>query len=746
MKKLVYSKNVKYIFTFFIALGYVDCKIIAQQNISFTLTSDSTQTMTPFTTGLVFKKGDIKGFPKLTIPDQQVIIKRRWNDGSVKHAIASGHISLSANVSKTVYVHDSLAASGGVNLTATSIQAANPVASVQLGSFGTVNLSSLLATPTRVWISGPEMVEAHYHSKVGTDASLSVWFQVRLYKSGHIWIRSIVENGNLDILNTPEKRCNPIVTIGGTMIYNNAGDTLITYGNTRWTAEGWIDGNISVIAAQNTSYLNSTKLVPNYWKRNPSEASLNALPQKYTPMTGGSWEPNMGSAGYSPQIGLLPLWDALYITTGDKRAYNAVVLNAKALNSYPIIWSDGNTNLPVRPSDRSSWTVYGPSAGGTDDLGAGSLVWEIAHHGSGGYLAYMITGDYYFLETMEYQSSVCYLANSSSHGSGTNRHMGSQTRASAWALRTLSQLAGIAPDGDVICADYSNLLAGNIDFLQAQPQKINGTGIGYLYEYNIDLYAPGTIAPWQQHFFIQSIGMGSDLEPLVDMTKYNSVRDYLYRAAVGILGDSTNYCFTMAYAYNIKISNGGNYDPASWYQDWKTVYDATFGGSVSGCSNTLQGGSGGSPLYACTGYWGNLLPAISYAVDHQAPGASAAWARLTGSTNWGVIESSGFDDTPIWGIVPRQNVMISVPTITAQQPEIKIYPNPSNGVFNIDLSDLKNKDTELAVYNIMGQCISKELVNGIPYQLDLSQHAEGMYILKVNNGIEKKNYSIAVVK
>jgi hypothetical protein len=53
------------------------------------------------------------------------------------------------------------------------------------------------------------------------------------------------------------------------------------------------------------------------------------------------------------------------------------------------------------------------------------------------------------------------------------------------------------------------------------------------------------------------------------------------------------------------------------------------------------------------GYWGNLMPAIAYAVDHGAPGASAAWARLTGASNWSVLASAGFDDIPIWGIVPR---------------------------------------------------------------------------------------------
>jgi len=69
---------------------------------SFALTSPTNQTMAPFTVGLGFKKGDVPGTPVLSIPDQQVIVMRRWNDGSVKHAIASGHVSLSANSPKTI--------------------------------------------------------------------------------------------------------------------------------------------------------------------------------------------------------------------------------------------------------------------------------------------------------------------------------------------------------------------------------------------------------------------------------------------------------------------------------------------------------------------------------------------------------------------------------------------------------------------------------------------------------------------
>ncbi len=645
-----------------------------EQVTFFQLTSTITGTF-PFTVGLGFKKGDVSNSFTLDITDYQVVVKKYWNDGSVKHAIVSGKVALTANMAKTINVLKAGTAPIGVNLTATDIQVANPSASVQLGSIGTVNLSSLLASPFRTWISGPEMVEAHYRSQVGSDPSLVVWFYVRFYKGGQIWIRTVAENGYLDI-STNNKTYVPIVIIGGTTIYNNGGVSLSHYAHTRWTTEGWIGiSDPQIMAKLDTNYLEDAKLVPNYFDKTPSAATLNGLYQSYSPMQQGGWTQNMGEAGFQDQIGLLPLWDALYISSGgDARAYKSVLANAKALNSYAIVWNDSVTKLPMKPSDRPTWSFDGPNQGGGNPPSAGSLQWEVAHHGSGGYLAYILTGDYYYLETMENQAANIYLGAGSvnwatdppSNNYGTSRIINGQTRGYAWFFRTLSQLAGIAPSGDTIVADYASLLGNNIANFKSIKDTVNPPGIGYLYEYNASLYGPGLVAPWQQHFFIQSLGMGSDIEPLTNMAAYNDVRDYMYRASAGILGNSSGYCFTEASQYNIKSNDGTSGSPNGWYKTWAGVYQGTFT-IPSACGNTLNGSSGGAPSVASTGYWGNLLPAIAYAVDHGAPGASAAWTRLTSANNWSTVENSGFSDAPIWGIVPR--VSISSDTVPPAAPQ-----------------------------------------------------------------------------
>lgn len=64
---------------------------------------------------------------------------------------------------------------------------------------------------------------------------------------------------------------------------------------------------------------------------------------------------------------------------------------------------------------------------------------------------------------------------------------------------------------------------------------------------------------------------------------------------------------------------------------------------------------------------------------------------------------------------------------------INIYPNPSKGVFNINLPVfINNVDSEL--YNINGALISsqKYTLNGKKFELDITDKPAGMYFLKVN--------------
>jgi hypothetical protein len=631
---------------------------------AFTLTTSAASGTYPFSVGLGFARGELSGSLALNLANFQVIVKRTWNDGSIKHAIVSGRAALVQNVPLTVAV-SSGQAPAGTALTAQDIQGATPSASVQCGSFGTVQLSSLLGSPVRTWVSGREMVECHYRGDVGGGTALSAWFHVRLFADGRLWIRVAVENGYLDngsggLASNTSRSYVPTVTIDGAVAFNNGGSSLTHHANTRWSAEGWIGGNPLVTPLQNAAYLRSTRLVPNYGYTSPSAATLEALTQTYTPMGRGPHTATMGDTGFQSAIGILPNWDALYCTSGDARARRAVLAGSSSVNSYAIVWRDRNTQQPPRPSSYATWTLEGPGGGGYDSQAAGSLVWEIHHHPSAGYLAYLVTGDYWHLETAAFQAASCYLYTSSNRGTGTSRLLQpGQTRGIAWSLRSVGQYAAIAPDSDLgsggVAADYRSLLANNYAVHKAAIDA-NGSMIwsGSVFQSVYGNWgAAGSVAPWMTDFWVMTNGHLSDAEPLANPANLHAVRDWMYRWVIGRLGAVGNvneFPFTQAaqYGLNVATSSSG----AVWHQGWGAVFLQTLGVNNSGSGNTLLGNSGANPSEMATGYWGNLLPAIAYAVDHGASNAAAAWNRLRGASNFS-SSTSAFHNTPVWGVLPR---------------------------------------------------------------------------------------------
>lgn len=635
---------------------------------TFTLTSTSTQTDAPFMLGVPIKNGDIPAGQSAFVsePNARVVIKRRWNDGSVKHAIIVGRTSLTANVAKMLTIYRGAAASW-TNLTSTSIQSAAPTASVQCGSIGTVSLSSLLATPFRTFISTPEMVECHYRSQVGADTNLIVWFHVRLWAGGRMWVRAVVENGF--VTTSPgTKTYAPTVIVGGTTVYSAA--SISHYAHARWTAEGWIGGNPEVTPAHNVAYCISTKLLPNYWKRTPSASALNALTQTYTPMALGQLPVNMQAGGWADYIGLIPNWDALYCTSADPRAWRSMLANSSHFGTYSIFKRSATTNRVPMPSSFPSTTLTGYSA--ANAVGT----WELNHLANEGYAAYLFSGDYFHLEQLGFNASACYFAMDSSKGSGTNRIFTAETRGTGWSLNVLGHFCAIAPtegeatDDVSVVTDYRTLFTNNATHwagvVSTPPNQL-----GSPYQYILGLWGDGsgspvvpgtgTVAWWMTNFWVMVNGHVSKIEPVASMANFNALRDFMYKWTIGMLGDTgaSNFHFSRAGSYyGVVINNDDSNVPSSFYQTWGEVWTASFGSANAETSNALSdGGHGGGSSYDVANIyahrWPTVLAAMAYAKDDNAVGADAAWARLTGASNWNTFASQGWSDLPLWGIVPR---------------------------------------------------------------------------------------------
>lgn len=86
----------------------------------------------------------------------------------------------------------------------------------------------------------------------------------------------------------------------------------------------------------------------------------------------------------------------------------------------------------------------------------------------------------------------------------------------------------------------------------------------------------------------------------------------------------------------------------------------------------------------------------------------------------------------------------SVSSITMPQNETKVYPNPSNGKFTIEItnyeSGIANQNNEIEIYNMMGQRIYSEALRPTSFrgrqaqgdiQIDLSNQPAGIYLYRI---------------
>lgn len=65
-------------------------------------------------------------------------------------------------------------------------------------------------------------------------------------------------------------------------------------------------------------------------------------------------------------------------------------------------------------------------------------------------------------------------------------------------------------------------------------------------------------------------------------------------------------------------------------------------------------------------------------------------------------------------------------------PEIVVYPNPSNGIFKVDLSELKFNEGFIKVSDVMGRIIFEEKISPKMVNINLSQALPGHYFLIVS--------------
>jgi hypothetical protein len=441
----------------------------------------------------------------------------------------------------------------------------------------------------------------------------------------------------------------------------------------------WHQGVNDVVPSHDKAYLQASRLVPAYRAEVPDGASVWAnLAQAYTPLQQGNFPNGMGAAGYHPSIGLIPDWDVLYLVGNNSRAFSGVIVNAYSAGRYGIHFRDETTLQPLKFSSYPNLVVRGAGSGimgsGASSkstytpLASGTLppTWNSTHHPSVGFTAYLLTGRFYFMEEIQFAATLNFLKNTDvarkfSQGIFQTNVGANTTRGAAWAIRTLAQAACVTPDDDLpLRNEFLASLAANADYYHAIYVAQPNNPFGFVAPYSNYSTGSGKYseAIWMQDFFTGAIGYALDLELALPASSSTRLAEFFAWKAQSIIGrlggtGSEDYLYSDAGLYTLAVgaADNSNFIDGSgpWFANWGEIYAATTGRTNPGEEGPLRNGN----FPEVSSYWGNLQPAIAYAVEHQVPGAAAAYARMTGASNWSTLVSR-MNDTPVWSVVPRK--------------------------------------------------------------------------------------------
>lgn len=688
----------------------------------FTLNSAANISLAPFCLGYAFQKGHVPAGQGLVsnIANLQVTPKNYWPDGSLKFAVIAGTVDLIASTAVIASLSAGTPSTRGA-LTTSNLKLTGITATVDCGAIGTATwLAAEWDSPFQSWVSGPHMSSWVYRKPIGSDAHLVAWLEVRLFSSGAVEVLPWIENGFLRVPGPTNKAATYTFTLGGTTRFSAVIDlpnhcrTPLVSGS---TLSHWLGVDPQVSIKHDTHYLQATALVPSYLAVVPADSqALKSLAASYVPLAAGNHSPAMGTAGYHGSIGLLPEWDVIYLTSTSPKAYAGVIINAYNAGRYGIHFRDEITQRPLRfssypnlvvgggsaigSSGASSTNSYTPKAGGTSPA-----TWASSHHPSLGFLAYLVTGRWYFMEEVQFVATLNYLKNTDIARNGAQGVFQSSagantTRGAAWAVRSLAQAACATPDDDIALRnEFLASLQANVDWNHARYVAQANNPYGWVAPYS-DYTGVGdgiyVEAAWMQDFYTAAFGYAKALEPALPTASKQRLAEFFAWKAQSVIGRlggtaTTDFLYADAAQYTIAVAPTDTPDFATgkgpWHANWGAVYADTLKTPNHGSAPGLRGAYFPDP----TSYWGNLQPAIAYAVQHQVKGAAEAHQRMTNAPNWPQMLAA-FHGSPVWGVQPLVNVAAppasttTLPAWVAALPLWQWYEIPNTALSSVDPS------------------------------------------------------------
>lgn len=654
----------------------------------FTLSSSTGRTDLPFCLGFAFRRGDVAA-GRTVAGDKgnlQVAVKNRWPDGSIKFAVLSGQAQLVGGAPLVVSLSSMAEQAAAPALETARLRSLGTVAEIGCGAFGAASWQGAdWDTPFQTWVKGPHMSSWIYRKSVGTDAHLVAWLEVRLWASGAVEILPWIENGYLRVADPTNKPATYTFSFNGSQRVSVAIDlkhhqrTPLISGS---ALSYWAGADAGVLARPDPAYLQATELVPSYQARMGADAAVvKQLVAAFQPLQAGNViydQDNMPAAGYQDPIGLLPQHDVLYLVADVPSVYAAVVRNGYSAGRYGIHYRDETTQRPPRFASypnlalRSSQGFAG--AGGSTKgqvtpvtTGGNPPGWEVAHSPAVGFLPYLLTGRWYFMEEVQFANITNYLGKGDSailrNGSAglVQTCPGAwQTRSCAWEWRARVMALCVTPDDDAaLRADLIASVEANIEHFHGQYVAKPNNPYGWVKPGEVYNNSFNVGAPWQQDFVTAAFGYSLCVGLPVTAaaaSKLSAFFAWKARSAVMRLGTRDAFWYINATPYTMKISTAAKPDFDSgagpWLANERAVYDETYAVAPAWMGK-VDGVLAAEFMPGERALWGNLMPAIAYAVRHNVSGAREAYERILNASNYAGLRDA-FNVRPVWSVKPSQ--------------------------------------------------------------------------------------------
>lgn len=638
-----------------------------------TLESRSGGVQVPATFGVVFAPGAVPAGTKLAATDKsgaalplQVDVKAKNRDGSLRHAIFTLNLPRSDRNVTVQFVAGTPLEGAPVTLAALPADF-DATVTLDLGSTKlTASARDMLAHgKPETWLSGPLVSEwwvgGPFRDAAGKpDPHLSARFAVRSYGPGRpLRIEADVENTWTWAPSPRSYQYAAEIRSHGKVVYS--ADKLVQQSHTRWRQVFWWDQPADVAVRYQLDDLKAARAIPNYnGERDAGTAALDRIfrTKPRGPMATGIIYPAMPVTGQRPDIGPLPGWTVAWLLSMDRNAAEMMFNAGDLSGTFPAHFRNEKTGRPSTSEDFPKISTHSNYVGrGNGNLALPDLAGlpkpytaEASHEPSLAFLPYLVTGDRYYLEELQFWSQWnAWTTAPEFHGYGKGLIGWDQIRGQGWSLRTLAQAAYITPDADPLKPTLLREMKANADWYDSTYTNNPHANI-----FHVALRASDnadSIAPWMDFYLTWAAGYAVQLG-------FDEFRPFArWKAAFPVESMiNRDYCYVMASKYYMKVTDSPHHFIDSWanafianlpkeYRD--TNRHPACGSDEMARAFKLRPGEMMGDSYSPGGYPAQMQPALAAAVDLGVPGAAEAWRKFKDRP---VHPLGGVE--PKWDIVP----------------------------------------------------------------------------------------------